>query len=72
MKSNTDLGLRYVVAQSPAISLFATGLTKGEKQFDPDQVDALFERMHSIHWKKWKACLQDYNNRFVKGALEDN
>jgi hypothetical protein len=35
MKSNTDLGLRYVVAQSPAISLFATGLTKGEKQFDP-------------------------------------
>ena len=52
MKSNTDLGLRYVVAQSPAISLFATGLTKGEKQFDPDQVDALFEQMHSIHWKK--------------------
>ncbi|MDB4016025.1 hypothetical protein N9483_06680 [Flavobacteriaceae bacterium] len=39
MKSNTDLGLRYVVAQNPAISLFVTGLTKGEKQFDPDQVD---------------------------------
>jgi|TARA_B110001452_G_scaffold37156_1_gene28447 hypothetical protein len=43
MKSNTDHGLRYVGAQSQAISLFVTGLTKGKKQFKPDQADALFE-----------------------------